>query len=836
MNRQLTISRGKSRKSRHWAPELITWEDFCKMLETPTRGKETMAEYLSMKKADQDEKKDVGGFVGGEIEGRRTPDNVKSRDLITLDMDNIPSDATGRVLKAVEGLGCAYVIYSTRKHMAHSPRLRVIIPLNRSCTTDEYEPIARKLAERIGINMCDRTTFQASRLMYWPSCCKDAPFVYYRSSLDAQFASADGILDLYKSEGKDWRDVTAWPRLAAEDDKEMAQRAGKKQADPLSKSGLVGAFCKTYTITEAIEKFLDNVYVPVDGYHGTEGEIRCTYTKGSTTGGAIIYNNDLFLYSHHSTDPTCGHLVNAWDLVRMHLYGDMDANAKTDTPVNRLPSYKAMEELAGADVEVQKVLKRDALSNRAVTAAEAFGFDPKDVPPSSGDEDKWVELLDCSDKTGLPKNTRQNMYITLMYDPFLRGIVFDELASKVSLIAPAYWDKQELREAKPYVKRPWTNADDASYHRYMEKVYNYSGRDKLDEALIEAAHGRSVNEIKDYLTSLKWDGVKRIDTLLHDYLGAYADAYTAAVMRTSLVAAVSRALSGPGGVKFDNMIILTGPQGCGKSTFLKNLGKEYEGTSWFSDSLTTFEGKDASEHLQGVWIVEVAELTAFSNTRSMGIIKQFLSKQRDRYRAAYARHTEDYPRRCVFFATTNDREYLTDATGNRRFWPVDLLKTKPKYSVWDDMPKVIDQVWAEAMYLQQNGAPIYLSKEIEALAVKAQEEHVEVSGEEGQIEEMLDIKIPENFYKWDVFKRRTYLLYGEVDGHRPDPSELLPRPFICAKEVYEEFLGGNSAYYGKKRAKEINTMLTKICKEDKWEYTVSRMKTYGIQRGWLRKK
>ena len=186
----------------------------------------------------------------------------------------------------------------------------------------------------------------------------------------------------------------------------------------------------------------------------------------------------------------------------------------------------------------------------------------------------------------------------------------------------------------------------------------------MDSALLIISAQNKINDVKRYLERLVWDGVPRVETLLPDYLGAVDNAYTRAVMKKFLCAAVARAIEG--GVKFDYMPIATGPQGIGKSTFLAILGGE-----WFSDSLTTFSGKEAAELIQGTWINEIGELSAFSKQETQ-VIKQFLSKTHDIYRAAYGRRTEKYPRRCVFFGTSNDHEFLKDATGNRRFWPVEI--------------------------------------------------------------------------------------------------------------------------------------------------------------------
>lgn len=316
-NRMLHISTAGSRKAIQWPGSTIMWSEFTEKLSTPVRGDETLEQYLAFPKAQQDELKDIGGFVGGTLrENRRKQDHVEGRDLLTLDLDNIPAGQTDDILRRVGGLGCAAAVYSTRKHSGYAPRLRVIVPVDRTATADEYEPAARKLASLIGIEFCDPTTFEPHRLMYWPSCCCDSQYVY--QVYDKPFCSLDGLLGMYG----DWKDVTQWPQVPGAE--AMERRRLAKQEDPTTKRGIIGAFCRTYGIVEAMERFIPGMYEET----ATTG--RYTYTGGETTGGAIVYDGGLFLYSHHSHDPCCGQLVNAFDLVRLHMYGDKDAAAKED--------------------------------------------------------------------------------------------------------------------------------------------------------------------------------------------------------------------------------------------------------------------------------------------------------------------------------------------------------------------------------------------------------------------------------------------------------------------------------------------------------------------------
>ena len=675
-NRMLHISTAGSRKATHWPKTEILWSEFCERLKTPVRGTETIGEYLAMPKSRQAELKDVGGFVGGTFAGdRRKASNVEGRDLVTLDLDNIPAGQTEDILCRVGGLGCAALVYSTRKHTSYAPRLRVILPLDRTATADEYEPAARKLASLLGMELCDPTTFEASRLMYWASCCRDGEYVY--EMYDGGFCSVDGILAMYGN----WKDVSQWPQVPGVEAAEKRRLA--KQEDPTTKRGVVGAFCRTYTITQAMDTFLPGVY------EATAAEGRYTYTGGSTAGGAVVYDGDLFLYSHHATDPCSGLLVNAWDLVRLHKFGRLDDEAKEGTPPVKLPSYAAMTRLALDDRAVSDRIAREKFE----AAREAFqgaegGLEEEDL--------NWMTRL-AVDGNGNYKRTINNLIIILQNDPRLKGrIVTDEFAGRGLVLGATPWNPQEG-------KRWWTDNDDSGALWYMENYYNIPDRSRLSDALAIVGGQNRVNDVKKYLEGLSWDGVRRVDTLLSDYLGAEDTPYTRAVIRKSLAAAVARALSA--GVKYDCMPIFTGPQGTGKSTFLSVLGGE-----WFSDSLTSFEGKEAAEMIQGTWINEVGELTAFTRQETEAI-KQFLSKKDDIYRAAYGKRTEKYPRRCVFFGTSNAGEFLKDTTGNRRFWPVDVGVHLAKKSVWEDLPRERDQIWAEARVYWMLGEPLFLPKD-----------------------------------------------------------------------------------------------------------------------------
>lgn len=780
-DRLITISVGNSRRSVNWQPATMLISEFYKKIETPTRGQETLAEYMGYKKAQQDELKDCnGGFVGGALNGpRRKAANVTGRDIVTLDFDNIPAGGTDDVLRRVEALGCGYCVYSTRKHQAAAPRLRVLLPLDRIVTTDEYEPIARKAAEYIGLQFADPTTFECSRLMYWPSCCRDSQYVYVVG--DKPFLSADGLLAQYA----DWHNTELWPKAPGEqtDYKKLAA----KQGDPEAKGGTVGAFCRTYDICRAMDELLPGVYEPVDN-----APDRYTFTGGSTTGGAVLYDNGKFLFSHHATDPCSGRLVNAFDMVRLHKFGDLDSDAAPETPVNRMPSYKAMMEYANSLQGVAARINQE-LYNNAIKDFEGVAADNGDDPAN------WMCKLDKNKETNAIKATINNISIILENDPLLKGkFALNQFASRGEVLGPLPWNQRGKR-------RLWEDNDNYGLYRHIETVYQISSNGKVDAALSLHSNAFAFNEVQDYLEGLqgKWDGVPRLDCLFIDYFGAEDNPYNRAVTRKAFTAAVARAMVP--GCKFDNMVILSGPQGIGKSTLLDKMSR-----GWFNDSIRTFEGKEASELLQGVWLVEIGELDAFRRT-DVSRIKQFLSLRADRFRAAYGRNVKEIPRSCVFFGTTNSVEYLQDTTGNRRFWPIDTAVQAPTKNVWRDLDNEIDQLWAEAVMRWQCGEPLYLSGEIEKAAKAKQEAHLDINPNEGLIQDFISREIPEDWDRWPIDKRCLYWA-GGVQGN----VRTKTRSRICVMEIWVELLHGQQAALlgDRMKSKDITNALRHLgCKD-----------------------
>lgn len=786
----VTIAVGQSRKSTNWQNKEIMWSKLVDRLGIPERTTESATEYKSMPKPQRDEIKDVGGFVGGTLKGgRRKAEAILQRRLLTLDLDEVPRDADPWDT-VVLVLGCAAVLYSTHSHTPNAPRLRLVMPLSRAVSPEEYAAVARKIAQDIGIDMCDDTTYEPHRLMYWPSLPYDAEYRYEVS--DGPWLDVDEQLKRYT----DWHDPTEWPTSSRR--AEALHRLAKKQGNPLEKDGVIGAFCRVYSIEDAIETFLPDVYDKCD-------DGRYTFKGGSTTGGLVLYDQGTFAYSHHGTDPASGKLCNAFDLVRLHLFTHLDDQAAPGTPSSRMPSYLAMLEEAIKIPEVREEL------------AKANFEKLKDQFDDPDEDTTWTQQLTLT-KTGKVEDTIDNARIIMENDSRLKGRYFyDSFKEHMTVCGDLPWIALTDR-----VSTAWNDTDDSGLRSYIEKRYNITSISKISDAVALAMLNCSRHPVREYLQGLAWDGTPRADTLFIDYLGAEDTEYVRTVTRKALIGAVARIMQP--GCKHDHILVLVGPQGSRKSTTLAKLGK-----SWFSDSLYTVQGKEAYEALQGFWIIEMGEMAA-TRKAELESIKQFVSKQTDSFRAAYARRTQERPRQCAFFGTTNDDEFLRDSTGNRRFWPVTVTE---KGRVTGDYitPELVDQVWAEVVVRYNAGEVWYLDDaEIEATARAIQDEHTEMNAKQGLVEQFLETLLPEDWASRDLDQRLAFW----SDGFSDEKTKgTVRRRTVCGLEVWRECLGGSVKDYTPLQAREVNAMLKRV-PGWKAQSSINCGTIYGRQRGFVR--
>lgn len=798
-DRVITIAVGRNRKELKWKNKEMKWSEFLDRVSKTTRTPETYEEYKKLSKNEQDNIKDVGGFVGGALrDGRRKSDAVLNRCILTLDAD-YGQEGLWDTIEMLFNFGCC--MYTTHKHSKGKPRFRLVIPLSRVVSPEEYGAASRRVAADIGIDYFDDTTYEPSRLMYWPSTSQNGEFVFRYQ--DEEWLNPDDILSRYE----DWHDTSFWPESSKS--VKMREKIADKQGNPREKGGVVGAFCRTYSVIDAIDKFLSDVYVPCAGVN------RYTYTKGSTAGGLVIYENGDFAYSHHGTDPVSGKLCNAFDLVRFHKFGDLDEDVKEGTPVVKLPSYQAMMDFSREDEEVKHTIGEERLS----IAKEDF-MDMDDV---EGMNTEWLKLLEV-DKRGFYRPTIGNIVLILENDPYLKEkIALNEFSHRTIIRGNIPWHRLKNTADGD----PWKDSDDAALRYYIEKIYGITSPTKINDALLIVEEKNKYHPIRDYLQGLVWDGISRVGTLLVDYLGAEDNVYTRAVTRKAIVAAVARVFVP--GIKFDYMLVLVGKQGIGKSHIVSLLGQ-----NWYSDSLNTVQGKEAYEQLQDAWIIEMAELSATKKAETEAV-KHFISKREDIYRVAYGKRVTKFPRQCVFFGTTNDNEFLRDKTGNRRYWPVVAGVNKNSKNIWNDITQSeIDQIWAEALKLWKDGESLFLTPDIEKEAVKVQEQHTEESSKEGLIREYLDRLLPENWGDLDFGARRMFI-HGTDFGEAKEGA--VQRDKVCAMEIWVELFQADPKQMTPVQAREINDILRKIEGWQPYSKGTGKLrfgKNYGLQRAFIR--
>lgn len=796
---KLLIAIGRSRKSAQWQNRELQWSELLDKLAQTTRTRETAAEYAALPKGERDNIKDVGGFVGGYLKnGKRNNASVVNRCMVCLDADYADEGLLDDLdLTFIN----AYALYSTHSHTPEKMRLRLIIPLSRTVTPDEYAAISRRIADELTLTRFDPTTFEPARLMYWPSTPEDGEFVFRYS--DATFLDPDAVLATYP----DWTDASLWPTTRPLEERTRAKIG--KQEDPLEKKGVIGAFCRAHSITDVLEHILSDRYTP------TEQEDRYTFIGGSTTGGLVVYD-DKYAYSHHATDPAGGKLCNAFDLVRLHLFtpgGTAPDGSQVGDEANSISAMRAYaaadeatriqmteERLQQADEDFSEELPERSQSNTAETAAD------------------WQSKL-TYDKMGNIKNTLTNLLLIMQNDPQLKGVVFNQLSDGMEIrddIAPVPWK---------HPSKFWRDADDKQIISYIETRYGAFSNRNYDVAIGKVTDDRSYHPIRDYLSSLpEWDRTPRIETLLIDYLGAPDNRYVRAVTRKTLCAAVKRVLQP--GIKFDTMLVLNGPQGVGKSTLIAKLGGE-----WFNDSLSLNDTKDktAAEKLQGFWIMEIGELAGLRKAE-VETLRSFLSRQNDIYRASFGKRATPHLRQCVFFGTTNEESgYLRDTTGNRRFWPVKTPGSGYKHS-WQLTREEIDQIWAEALYYVNSGEKIYLDSDLDALAQEEQREAMQTDEREGLVREYLDKLLPEDWETMDLAERRGFLRGDAFTGGNREGT--IRRNTVCALEIWCECLGRESGAIRRSDSNDIFSMLARIGwkKAETNSLGMRRLPLYGPQR------
>ena len=404
-------------------------------------------------------------------------------------------------------------------------------------------------------------------------------------------------------------------------------------------------------------------------------------------------------------------------------------------------------------------------------------------------------MLDTTEKGGV-RNSIKNCLTVFQYDPLLSGaIAYNLLTDRTDIVKPIGYDRSPSASM--------TDTDMKYIRLYLEENYDLTSEKKIIDAADLAAHQNSYHPVRDYLNSLTWDGTERIRYCLHHFLGAEADEYTFQALRLFLLGAIHRAFRP--GCKFEVMLCLVGGQGAGKSTFFRLLAGKDE---WFSDDLRKLDDENVYRKLQGHWIIEMSEMIATANAKSIEEIKSFLSRQKEVYKIPYETHPADRLRQCVFGGTSNAMDFLPlDRSGNRRFLPVQVCPEQAEVHILEDEAasrSYLRQVWAEAMTIYRAGGwKLTFSPEMVRYLKEHQKDFMPEDTKAGMIQAFLDS------YTGDT---------------------------VCSKQLYKEAL--NHAFDEPKQweIREINEIMNQCVTG--WTYFSNprNFAGYGRQKGWEREK
>lgn len=474
-----------------------------------------------------------------------------------------------------------------------------------------------------------------------------------------------------------------------------------------------GTFCRAYSCRAAIEKFLADLFL----FDAATGLYIASYNPKLT-----LETDDVQQIVWISgVNAPC----NAFEIVRIFRFGDLDKSVKEETATKRRPSYKAMLQLCAEDTAVKLTVIKD--KNKSVNV----------------NSDEWEAALSLNDKNQIEK-TGQNIKLILLNDPQLKKVRFDRFT------------KQDITDCPDFCNERDNRIDDESIGKiaiYIENVYGLQlSQPRILEMLKTTSKERGFNPVHEFIQSTAWDNVERIDTVVIRYLGAEDTRLTRMQTRKWMVGAVARAFSP--GCKFDHILTFTGPQGVGKSTFLNIIAG-----NWFSDSFSfAHDDKSKIEDITGAWIVEISELNGMKCAHDAEAAKAFLSRVRDDVRPAYARKSESIPRSNVFAATTNETEFLQSCNGNRRWWIIPIKGTGEVREWIDKLKAEVPQLWAEAYHYYTAGETLFLPAELESEANRRQAEYTTAAGDEllEEIEAFLNRPVPKAYFSWPLGKRAQW--------------------------------------------------------------------------------
>lgn len=754
--RPLAIVTAPRRDSRHWVPSSVTFDDIVEWMLHPSDVKEAGNYLLGTLEPSTVDHTDRTGCTA--IHRRKGA--VVSRSAITMDVDYADPSVPPRFL--LELMDYAGVMHTTFSSTPEEPRLRIILMTDRDLFPDEYAMCVSVLMEELGKSHFDPGSNQPERYMFKPAARRPEDFQHW--VLDGDPLVVDEVLARF--------DPETLPK----------PKVHQNKRNPFELAGVVGAFNRAYDLDGVIEHY-DVPYVRI-------GEDRYKLAGASSAPGmGPIAGADGLYYSHHANDPAGGQTCSAFDLVRLHRFAHLDEDVDDKTPVNRRPSHEAMLELAAQDPRV---------------ISEMVGLDfAADMTEEAGGD--WKLHLRLASRTGKLIDSADNWELILAHDPVLSSLYYNELTFAVEADKDLPWRSIDRAPGATFIA-----ADLTSLAFYIEKEYKFRPTKTFaDDLVAVAAQRRRVNPLREYLESLVWDGVPRVEEALP---GVEPTEYTRLVARKAIVAAAARMLDP--GVKWDHTLVLYGLEGLGKSWWINKLARGY------SASLGRIDNKDTLLTMQRSWIMVADEGFSLKKADS-DALKEFLTRTHDVFRLPYERETMSHPRHSVIWATTNDEVFLRRQEGNRRFLivrceqPVDFNAVSDEY---------VDQVWAEAVHLYRNGEQLYLRGSEGELAAAEREQFTEEDALGGVLEAYLDTPVPAD---WDSMSSESRVLWMRNYRDGVVDDAVAPQTVTCSAQLWVEALGRRFGDHKRTDLLEITAALKRM---PNWRATERRrVPQYGPQ-------
>lgn len=693
-------------------------------------------------------------YLPGELKNHhRKSVNVINRSVITLDLD-------GALEGGFEAL-CGflsdfyYFWHTTYSHSEEKPSYRFLVPLAEPVTPGQYGDLVRQIIAANPQASIDAASAKPAQIMFTPAC-KDL------------FSYDYGVHEGSLVNGAQW--------LASVNGGESVVPLGRldKKGEPAEAPGIVGQFNRAYPNLDELIAVFELPY-ELDGASG-----RYRYTGSSATatpGMRELDERPGLYYSWHAHDPAAGHAQNAFDLVRIHKFGHLDTGYKG--PVNRAPSYTACRDFLDThkgfnkraaaqayETVISSLSDQENSGAARTTPARKTSTSVEVLTTEEIDNTQWVSQLEVDRKTGKFVDSLRNLTLIFDNDPQMKGIGWCERGEYFTDADPHNWPdtkrSPKLTENQKVLLR----------NRY-ENVYGLKvPPERLVQIFAERKATNSFDPVCVYLESLRWDGNKRMETCLP---GVEDNEYNRMVARKVLIAAVARAFEP--GVKVDEALILVGPEGIGKSSWIEEMAKG------FSVEFQNIESKDTVQILSETWIAmaEESEVVAKSDFNRL---KSFLTQTSDTYRVPYAVEPETRLRRWVVWGSTNDMELLRERDGNRRFLMVECVRPRD----FDLLtPEYVDQIWAEAVHAYLMGESHVMNSFERELARSAREQHIHSDALTESIAEHLRLPITSDWHEKKPETIRTLVGQWNADviGFTGDKE----RDFITPKEVWIEVEG-----------------------------------------------